>query len=60
MGVPIGPRSLFGRYLNPNVAKAGRLQSQGAKGAAVVKILQALGNAESEALRISGRVEKMA
>jgi hypothetical protein len=44
--------------LNPNVAKAGGLQSQGAKGAAVVNLLQALGNAGSEVLRLSRRVKR--
>jgi hypothetical protein len=39
--------------INPNVAKVGGLQSQGAKGAAVVNLLQALGNAEFEVLRLS-------
>jgi hypothetical protein len=39
--------------LNPNVGKVGGLQSQGAKGAAVVNLLQALGNAGSGALRLS-------
>jgi hypothetical protein len=37
----------------PNVAKVGGLQSQGAKGAAVVDLLQALGNAGSGVLRLS-------
>jgi hypothetical protein len=46
--------------LNPNVAKAGGLQSQGAKGAAVVDLLQALGNVGSGVLRLSRRVKKMA
>jgi len=44
----------------PNVAKAGGLQSQGAKGAAVANLLQALGNAGSGVLRLSCRVKKMA
>jgi hypothetical protein len=39
--------------VDPNVAKAGGLQSQGAKGAAVVNLLQALGNAGSGVLRLS-------
>jgi len=39
--------------LNPIVAKAGGLQSQGAEGAAVVNLLQALGNAGSGVLRLS-------
>jgi hypothetical protein len=47
-------------HVNPNVAKAGGLQSQGAKGAAVVDLLQALGNTGSGVLRISRRVKKMA
>jgi hypothetical protein len=46
--------------LNPNVAKVGGLQSQGAKGAAVVDLLQALGNAGSGVLRLSRRGKKMA
>jgi hypothetical protein len=46
--------------LNPNVAKVGGLQSQGAKGAAVVNLLQALGNAGSGVLRLSRRVKKVA
>jgi len=45
--------------MNPIVAKAGGLQSQGAKGAAVDNILQALGNAGSEVLRLSRRGKKM-
>jgi hypothetical protein len=36
-----------------NVAKVGGLQSQGAKGAAVVDLLQALGNAGYEVLQLS-------
>jgi hypothetical protein len=44
----------------PNVAKAGGLQSQGAKGTAVVLLLQALGNAGSGVLRLSRRGKKMA
>jgi hypothetical protein len=44
--------------LDPNVAKAGGLQSQGAKGAAVVVLLQALGNAGYEVLRLSRKVKK--
>ena len=43
----------------PNVAKAGGFQSQGAEGAAVVNLRQALGNAGSGALRLSRRVNKM-
>jgi hypothetical protein len=46
--------------VNPNVAKVGGLQSQGAKGAAVVDPLQTLGNAGSVVLRLSRRVKKMA
>jgi hypothetical protein len=42
----------------PNVAKAGGFQSPGAKGAAVVNLRQALGNAGSGALRLSRRVKK--
>ncbi len=38
--------------INPHVAKAGGHQSQGAKGAAVVHRLQALGNAGSGVLRL--------
>jgi hypothetical protein len=70
-GVAHGPK-LFGRkpdhpvhfltfrHLYPSVAKVGGLQSQGAKGAAVVNLLQALGNAGSCVLRLSRRVRKMA
>jgi hypothetical protein len=43
----------------PNVAKVGGLQSQGDKGAAVVDLLQALGNAGSGVIRISRRGKKM-
>jgi hypothetical protein len=46
--------------LNPSVAKVGGLQSQDAKGAAVINLLQALGNAGSGVLRLSCRVKKMA
>ncbi len=46
--------------INPNVAKVGGLQSQGAKGAAVVDLLQTLGNAGSCVLRLSRRGKKMA
>jgi hypothetical protein len=49
----------IGRII-PNVAKAGGLQSQGDKGAAVVDLLQALGNAGSCVLRLSRRGKKMA
>jgi hypothetical protein len=48
------------RGKNPIVAKVGGLQSQGAKGAAVVDLLQALGNAGSGVLRLSRRGKKMA
>ena len=46
--------------LYPNVAKVGGLQSQGDKGAAIVDLLQALGNAGSYVLRLSRRGKKMA
>jgi len=42
-----------GHSVYPNVAKVGGLQNQGAKGAAVVDLLQALGNAGSGVLRLS-------
>ena len=42
------PASLY-----PIVAKAGGLQSQGAKGEAVVNLLRTLGNAGSGVLRLS-------
>jgi len=45
---------------NPIVAKVGGLQSQGVKGAAVVDLLQVLGNAGSGVLRLSLRGKKMA
>jgi len=45
---------------NPNVAKVGGLQSQGAKGKAVVNLLRTLGNAGSGVLRLSRRVNNMA
>jgi hypothetical protein len=45
--------------VNPNVANVGGLQSQGAKGEAVVSLLRTLGNAGSGALRLSRRVKKM-
>jgi len=48
------------RKLYPIVAKAGGLQSQGAEGAAVVNLLQVLGNAGSGVLRLSLRGKKMA
>jgi hypothetical protein len=41
------------KRITPNVAKARGLQSQGAKGAAVVNLLQAFGNAGSGALWLS-------
>jgi hypothetical protein len=44
----------------PNIAKVGGLQSQGDKGAAVVDLLQAHGNAGSCVLRLSRRGKKMA
>jgi hypothetical protein len=46
------------RNINPNVAKVGGLQSQGAKGEAVVVLLRTPGNAGSEVLRLSRRVNK--
>jgi len=45
---------------NPNAAKAGGLQSQGAKGEAVVNLLRIFGNAGSGVLRLSRRVNYMA
>jgi hypothetical protein len=48
------------KVINPSVAIAGGLQSQGAKGAAAVNLLQALGNAGSGVLRLSRRGKKMA
>ena len=42
-----------GTKLNPIVAKVGGLQSQGAKGEAVVNLLPTLGNAGAGALRLS-------
>jgi hypothetical protein len=53
------PASLNLGAVYPNVAKAGGLQSQGAKGEAVVVLLRTLGNAGSEVLRLSRRVKKM-
>ncbi len=50
MTVPVG--FLCSDRLNPIVAKVGGLQSQGAKGAAVVHLLQVLGNTGSGALRL--------
>jgi len=44
----------------PIVAKAGGLQSQGAKGEAVVNLLRTLGNEGSGVLRLSRRVNNMA
>jgi len=46
--------------LIPNFAKVGGLQSQGAKGEAVVNLLRTLGNAGSGVLRLSRRVNNMA
>jgi hypothetical protein len=46
--------------LNPIVAKFGGLQSEGAKGEAVVDLLRTLGNAGSGVLRLSRRVNNMA
>jgi len=43
-----------------NVAKVGGLQSQGAKGEAVVNLLRTLCNAGSGVLRLSRRVNNMA
>jgi len=45
---------------NPNVAKIGGLQSQGAKAEAVVNLLRTLGNSGSGVLRLSRRVNNMA
>jgi len=45
---------------NPKVAKAGAIQSQGAKGETVVTLLRTLGNAGSGVLRLSRRVNNMA
>ncbi|MBW2247234.1 MAG: hypothetical protein JRF62_08520 [Deltaproteobacteria bacterium] len=50
--------SIFNLY--PNVAKVRGLQSQGAKGEAVVNLLRTLGNAGSGVLRLSRRVNNMA
>jgi hypothetical protein len=52
IGEPVRPGC---QSISPNVAKVGGIQSQGAKGAAVVNLLQALGNAGSGALRLSWR-----
>jgi hypothetical protein len=46
--------------INPIVAKAGGLQSQGAKGEAVGFLPRTLGNAGSGVLRLSRRVNNMA
>jgi hypothetical protein len=46
--------------VSPILAKVGGLQSQGAKGEAVVNLLRTLGNAESEVLRLSRRVNNTA
>jgi len=46
--------------LNLNVAKVGGLQSQGAKGEAVVNLLRTLGNAGSGVLGLSRRANNMA
>jgi len=51
---------LHGLHGNPNVAKVGGLQSQGAEGEAVVNLLRALGNAGSGFFRLSRRVTNMA
>jgi hypothetical protein len=45
--------------MNPNVAKAGGLQSQGVKGEVVVTLPRSLYNAGSEVLRLSRRVNNM-
>ena len=50
----------YGAGLCPVVAKVGGLQSQGAKGEAVVNLLRILGNIGSEVLRLSRRVNNMA
>jgi hypothetical protein len=55
LDMPECPNTIY-----PNVAKVGGLQSQGAKGAAVVNLLQSLGNAGSCVLRLSRRGKKMA
>jgi len=46
--------------INPNVAKAGGLQSQDVKGEAVILLPQSLDNEGSEVLRLSRRVNNMA
>ena len=48
------------KKVDSNSAKAGGLQSQSVKGAAVVYLLQAHSNAGSGVLRLSRRVNKMA
>jgi hypothetical protein len=48
------------RKVAPNDAKVGGLQRQGAEGAAVVNLVQALGNDGSGALRLCRRVKKVA
>jgi hypothetical protein len=44
--------------MDPNVAKAGGLQRQGAEGEAVMILPRALGNAVSEVLRLSRKGRK--
>ncbi|BBO78528.1 hypothetical protein DSCW_59450 [Desulfosarcina widdelii] len=44
--------------VDPNVAKVGGLQRQGAEGEAVMILPRALGNAVSEALRLSRKGRK--
>jgi len=46
--------------IDPNVAKVGGLQSQGAKGEAIVNLLRTLCNSGSGVLRLSRRVNNMA
>jgi hypothetical protein len=46
--------------LYPNIARVGELQRQGAKGEAVVNLLQPLGNAGSGVLQLSLRVNNRA
>jgi hypothetical protein len=48
------------KKVNPIDAKVGGLQSQGAKGKAVVNLLRTLGNVGSGTLRFSQRVNNMA
>jgi hypothetical protein len=45
--------------MDPNVAKAGGLQSPGVKGEVVVTLPRSLYNAGSEVLRLSRRVNNM-